>query len=256
MSSIAGSDTCGLADDLEIPDARSLERLDSWPGGPMARADQRASSSTRPSPWYRVPRETIGVYLRGDWRHRRLIVTWGRSDGDRVRELATGLADLERAQVGAIPANRWFVAEPSFPGRPAGADVVRITPASAQSTSTARVSAPVSYAPAGVDDLLVSRDLTTLSSPYLFEARPCATLPRLELGVAEPPDLLLDRGPPPLTNVTSPFIGLTDIYTVWKAPLESEAGSGSFYVWGTVTAYWVTKDPRDAVAPAMRRRVE
>ncbi len=42
---------------------------------------------------------------------------------------------------------------------------------------------------------------------------------RLALGVAEPPNLLLDGGPPPLTIATSPFRGITDMFTVWKAPV-------------------------------------
>ena len=96
--------------------------------------------------------------------------------------------------------------------------------------------------------------LKTLSSPYLFEALPCATLPRLELGVAEPPNLLLDGGPPPLTIDTSPFLGVTDMFTVWKAPVESES-NGSSYPWERVTAYWVVRDPRDAIAPVTRRQV-
>ena len=49
---------------------------------------------------------------------------------------------------------------------------------------------------------------------------------RLELGVAEPPNLLLDGGPPPLTITTSPFRGITDMFTVWKAPVESRRMAG------------------------------
>ena len=49
---------------------------------------------------------------------------------------------------------------------------------------------------------------------------------RLELGVAEPPNLLLDGGPPPLTIATSPFRGITDMFTVWKAPVESRSEAG------------------------------
>ena len=256
MSSLTGRDTCGLMDEFEIADAPSLRQLEPWPGQAAAGASQRTIASTRRDRWYRAGREKVGVYIRGNWKNQRLIVSWGRSDGNRVHAVVSGAAVLDRAQIGAIPASWWFVDELSFPARPADVDVVRISGARANRTSTAKVSEPFSYETAGLRELLERRDVTTLSSPYLFEALPCATLPRLELGVAQPPNLLLDRGPPPLTNVSSPFIGLTDMYTVWKAPLESQVSRGSYYVWGTVTTYWVVPDPRDAIARAIRRRPE
>ena len=95
--------------------------------------------------------------------------------------------------------------------------------------------------------------LKTLSSPYLFEALPCATLPRLEFGVAEPPKLLIDGGPPPLTIATSPFRGIPNMFTVWKAPVGSPDG-GSPYPGEQVTAYWVLAT-RGRLAPATKRRV-
>ena len=76
---------------------------------------------------------------------------------------------------------------------------------------------------------------------------------RLELGVAEPPQLMIDGGPPPLTIKTSPFRGITDMFTVWKAPVESPSDGGLPYPWEQATAYWVVRDPRDAIAPATRR---
>ena len=83
-------------------------------------------------------------------------------------------------------------------------------------------------------------------APVCNVARPCA--PR-----RQPPNLLLDGGPPPLTIATSPFRGITDMFTVWKAPVVSPDG-GSPYPWKKVTAYWVVSDPRDGLAPAKRRR--
>jgi hypothetical protein len=256
LSSVTGGDTCGIMDDVEVPDAESLERLEPWRGHTTSGAEQRAIASTTRSRWFRVPAQGVGVFIRGDWADQRLVVSWGQSNSDRVRVIASGAADLTRAQAGAITASWWLVSERSFPRRPRGADVVRISAAPTGDASSGKLSEPFSYRARNLGRLLDRPHLKTLSSPYLFEALPCATLPRLELGVAEPPNLLLDRGPPPLTNVTSPFVGVGDMFTVWKAPLESRNGRGSYYLWGTVTAYWVATDPRDAIAPATRRRYE
>jgi hypothetical protein len=254
LSSVTGEDTCGVMDDMQIPDAHSLNLLDPWSGRrTTVQSDERTIASTSGSRWYRVPHEHVGIFIRGNWNHQQLLVSWGRVEGDRVHIVSSGVADLSRAQVGAIAASWWFVSEVSFPARPSEAAVVRIS-RTRTSSPAGRLSQPFSYHARDVRALL--EHVKTLSSPYLFEALPCATLPRLTLGVAEPPNLLIDRGPPPLTNITSPFIGLTDMFTVWKAPLESQSVQGSYYVWRTVAAYWVATDPRDAIAPATRRRHE
>jgi hypothetical protein len=256
LSPVTGSDTCGVTDGVQIPDARSLNRLEPWPSRATARSEQRAIVSTSGPRWYRLPHETIGVFVSGVWDHKRLVVTWGRSNGKRPHVLASADADLGRAQTGAIPASWWLVSERSFPARPPDADVVRISVVGEPSTSTARTSQPFSYESRELSDLVERAELKTLSSPYLFEALPCATLPRLELGVAEPPKLLLDGGPPPLTIATSPFLGITDMFTIWKAPVEPRSGRDLPYPWEKVTAYWVGRDPRDAIAPAVRERHE
>jgi cell wall arabinan synthesis protein len=251
--SVTGRDTCGIADDVQIPDARSLERLEPWARPATVRADQRAIASTRGSRWYVVPDQLVGLFVRGDWDRQQLVVSWGKSNGKHVRVIASGPADLSRAQVGAINATWWFVTETSFPARPPGADLVRASVTSQSATSSREVSQPYSYEIRPLSGMVGRDQLTTLSSPYLFEALPCATLPKLERGVAEPPNLLIDGGPPPLTIAASPFLGVTDMFTVWKAPVESPSGRRSIYPWEKVVAYWVTSDPRDEVVPATRR---
>jgi hypothetical protein len=253
--SLTGHETCGIADNVRIPNAPSLDRLQPLGQPATVRADPRAIVSTRGSRWYRVRDRPIGVFIRGDWDRQRLVVSWGRKDGTHVRAIATGPADLSRAQVGAIGASWWFVTEASFPERPPGADVVRTAVTNQGSGSDGDTSQPYSYKTRALSGTVGRDQLKTLSSPYLFEALPCATLPQLELGVAEPPDLLIDGGPPPLTIATSPFRGITDLFTVWKAPVESQSDGGSPYPWEGVSAYWVIRDPRDAIAPAMRRQV-
>ena len=252
--SVTGRDTCGIADDVQIPDSRSVERLEPWPRPMTVRADQRTIASTTGSRWYQVPDERVGTFIRGDWNNQRLVVSWGRRDGERVRVIVSRAADLRHTQTGAIGPSWWFVSETSFPERPPDADVVRTSVVTESSMSPGEVSQPFSYETRELGAMVGVSRLKTLSSPYLFEALPCATLPRLELGVAEPPNLLLDGGPPPLTIDTSPFLGVTDMFTVWKAPVESES-NGSSYPWERVTAYWVVRDPRDAIAPVTRRQV-
>jgi hypothetical protein len=253
--SMTGRDTCGIADDVQIPAASSLERLEPWAQPATVRADQRAIASTSESLWYRLPDQRVGVFVRGDWDDQRLVVSWGKTEGTHVRVIASGPADLSRAQVGAISARWWFMTETSLPEPPPEADVLRTSVTSGSSTSSGQASPPYSYETRALSGIVGRDRLKTLSSPYLFEALPCATLPQLKLGIAEPPDLLIDGGPPPLTIATSPFRGITDLFTVWKAPVESPSGSSSAYPWEKVTAYWIARDPRDAIAPATGRRV-
>ena len=49
-----------------------------------------------------MPDQPVGVFIRGDWDYQRLVVSWGASHGEQVRVIASGPADLSRAQVGAI----------------------------------------------------------------------------------------------------------------------------------------------------------
>ena len=42
------------------------------------------------------------------------------------------------------------------------------------------------------------------------------------------------------------------MFTVWKAPVECRTAVP--YPWETVNAYWVVRDPRDAIAPVTRRQ--
>ena len=74
--SVTGRETCGIADDVQIPDSRSVERLDPWPREVRVRADQRTIASTTGSRWYQVPDERVGTFIRGDWNNQRLVVSW------------------------------------------------------------------------------------------------------------------------------------------------------------------------------------
>ena len=252
--SVTGRDTCGIADDVQIPDARSVERLEPWPRPVTVRADQRTIASTTGSRWYQVPDERVGTFIRGDWNNQRLVVSWGRRDGERVRVIVSRAADLRHTQTGAIGPSWWFVSETSFPERPPDADVVRTSVVTESSMSPGEVSQPFSYETRELGAMVDVSRLKTLSSPYLFEALPCATLPRLELGVAEPPNLLLDGGPPPLTIDDEPLPrGHRHVHR-----LEGAGGVGVGWVFVSVgegTAYWVVRDPRDAIAPVTRRQV-
>ena len=125
--SVSGGKTCGITDGVQLPDAHSLERLEPWPGQATVKADRRAIASTRGSRWYRLPAEDVGVFIKGDWEHQQLVVSWGQTDEGRIRAVGSGDADLRRAQVGAIAASWWFVTEASFPARPPDADAVRVS---------------------------------------------------------------------------------------------------------------------------------
>jgi hypothetical protein len=261
LGSIAGDASCGFADDLRIPVPSSLARLPAWSPTAGVRSLDRSPEGRRKGTagerngWYRLPTGRVGVFVRGDWRRgERLRVRWGKADGRHVRFLGSGLVDLQQAAVGPVAAEARFVADSAFPRRPVGADLLAFDVDHAPQASTAALSEPYTFRAGSVAALLRRPDVRPLASPYLYEALPCAGLPRLAYGVAEPPNLLIDRGEPSLTGSASPFRGVTDAFDVWRAPLETwESGRGSVYVWGTVSVYWALPDRRDALAPTTRR---
>ena len=89
-----------------------------------------------------------------------------------------------------------------------------------------------------------------LVDPFVFEATPCARLPAIAHGVAQPPNLIVEwpRGPN-FANYSSPFRGVVDALDTVSVPMEGLAGGGGLVV------HWVVTDPRDAVAPVSQRFV-
>lgn len=208
--------------------------------------DQAASlGGPMPRGWHGVPASPVGVFttaLRGT---DVLRVTWGRRRRDGVTPLVSRRADLRQAFRGK--AHSQFVAEDSFPRRPIAADSIRLELLGAKGLrSSAFVSAPVTYAQYPLSSLLSRPRSASLVSPFLFEAMPCARLPTLRYGVAQPPSLLVDFSPYTILGPTSLFHGIEQVLDVVRIPLEASSRRKYIYV------YWVRPHPRDAVAPVRR----
>jgi hypothetical protein len=255
--SLVGRDGCGVASDLVVatPAGEPLSRVTDLSGARQVssigvdRRDRQPVQLDRTgsTPWYTIGREPIGVFVGGSPSpEERLIVHWGRATGSGVLELRTGIADLREATEGPDRARWRFLAESTFPARPVTADRVRFRPTSPNPASNPDVSTPTGALSQPLAQLVGRKD-RTLVSPFLFEAMPCATLPSLAYGVAERPHLLVDWVPvPSLTNPTSPWAGLSEVFDLERMQVKSPVDRGPIFV------YTVRVDPRDAVAQARR----
>ncbi len=111
------------------------------------------------------------------------------------------------------------------------------------------VSPPVSYAEASVGSLLRSGRAHPGLDPMVFEAAPCASLPRLAYGLAEPPRLLVEwLWGPNFGNRTSPFLGLDNVFATFGVPVTRSDDTDD-----ELMAFWVLPDPREALAQPTRR---
>jgi hypothetical protein len=254
-SVVPGDDSCGIADDLSIPTLGSMTAL-----APVATtdgrvnevraADTRALLASRPNSdkWYRLPSGEIGVFLSANHSSSdNIVVTWGRLESGTMRRLENGAIAVPTAR----HATKWtFVDERSFPRRPRGANVISIALGGDGQRPTTVVTRPVSFHRERLSRLLSNGKNVPLVDPFLFEATPCAPLPILAHGVAEPPNLIVEwPWGPNFANFSSPFRGVVDVYNTVSVPIEG-AGRGSGYV-----VHWAVTDPRDAVAPVAARRV-
>jgi hypothetical protein len=231
VSSLVGRDGCGVATDVDVALPRS---------GAGVIVDRSHS-------WFPASRRPIGVFLGGSWsRDTKLIVEWGRSTSSGTRIIRSGPANLHEANVGTEPASWRFVAEPSFPRRPRDATLVRFAVRPAGKPSGA-VSAPQQFVWTPLDALASAPGVSTLAAPTVLPALPCARLPKLEYGVAEAPDVIINFDfCTRVRKFSCTFTGVPNIFDLERLPQRSLVGGG----W--LPVYRVRVDPRDAIAPAQR----
>jgi hypothetical protein len=258
MSSLLGRDACGVASDLDvaIPARARIATTDAPTPGRQVTAAGVAQESNAPvvldaagtTRWYEVGKAPIGLFIGGTWGPRQsLFVMWGRRNASGVQRLRSGHADLRRSTEGPDFARWRFVNESSFPTRPSDANAVRFRLGRTSHHSSARITSPTTSVHLPLSRLLGRTNGRSLVSPFLFQAMPCAALPALAEGLAEPPDFLVDFDPaPPLTAPTSPFVGLLEIFDLERLPVRSHVDRGSLFV------YRVRTDSRDAVALAKK----
>jgi len=239
ISSLVGRDGCGVAASVIVarPDPRGTVI--------PASVDEHGSST-----WYPTPQGAFGIFVGGNLpAHEAVDVSWGRASGGRIVPMGSGQATLDDADPGPDAARWRFVTDDRFPTRPRGADRVRFSVGRTERDRTAVLSTPFAYTNVPLSSLFGRG--RALVSPYLFEAIPCAKPMRLAYGVAEQPSILVDRGAnPPLTNFSSPVLGLPDVMELQRLPVRSTVDRGPIYV------YVVRPDSRDAIAPARMRVIE
>jgi hypothetical protein len=255
--SLVGRDACGVASDLVVatPTRERTSRRVEASGTRQVSSigvDRRERQPVEldrsgATPWFTIGREPVGVFIRGRWApDDRLVVAWGRSSSSGTLKLRTGTADLMQSTEGPDSPSWRFVAESTFPARPPIADRIRFRLRSSNRAADIHVSSPTGSRTQPLERL-VGQNVRTLVSPFLFEAMPCAKLPSLAYGIAERPHVLVDWVPvPSLTNPTSPWVGLSQVFELERMPVKSPVDRGPIFV------YTVRVDPRDAVAPARR----
>jgi hypothetical protein len=255
VSGLSGSGSCGVADDVSIPFPASMRSLQ--PRSKSARQpedDELArilQARQRSNIWYRLPADPIGIFVGG----RRsaddeIEVAWGRRTERGVQPFGGGVVAWP-APRGRNRGSDWsFLSEEAFPERPPGADSVLIASRrSGGRPSRVTTSAPVTFRRAQLSALLTDKRVQPAVDPFYFEAMPCARLPTLAYGLADPPQLFVEWiWGPNLFARSSPFGGAADTFLTFSVPVERQGRSED-----AIVVHWAVSDPRESVAPASRR---
>jgi hypothetical protein len=244
ISAVGGGDRCGAASEMFISAPTSLLSTSSTRGEQVAaskRSEASTSTGDAPPGWHVLPHGPMGIFVMGLRPLDRLRITWGRRTDRGIERLHRGKADLGQANWGYAP---WqFLAEDSFPRRPRDADVIRLDAFGTKGLpSTAVFTEPTPYRRSRLSTILRRPGTAALVSPFVFEAMPCATLPRLAYGVAQAPDLFVDFTPGRTLKEWTLYYGIGDAFNLLRVPLVQS--SRLKYI----TIYWVKPDPRDAIA--------
>jgi hypothetical protein len=94
--------------------------------------------------------------------------------------------------------------------------------------SALAVSAPVTYENERLAPLMSGDAARTLVYPELYLYFPCRKVPELQNGVVEVPQYVVigeTESPPLRYHVTSPFVGLLDLYEVERVPVADSNDS-------------------------------
>jgi hypothetical protein len=234
VEAIAGTSSCGLAEDLRVPilaSARAVSTVRSDAGTPppawlqpppvagLPRAFLAASGAqpTRTS-WFELPpNRPFGLFVSGvPEPEDSLELEWGRRRGGRVVSLRS---DEISSIVSELPDSApWqFYAAGELPTPHQRAAVVRVTYRTGSRAGTpVAVTAPVTYSSETLAQRIAAGADRTLVHPDLLPYFPCARLPQLQEGVVEPPGYVVAAGHPalPRAYVLSPLAGLADVYDV------------------------------------------
>ncbi|MDQ3380626.1 MAG: arabinosyltransferase domain-containing protein [Actinomycetota bacterium] len=246
LESIAGGAGCGLADDVLISRDESARALDSvgaqprfslpdWvPPAPVAGLPRFALGPTRNtasySPWFERPASgRAGLFVTGTpGLSDTLRLEWGRSEGARIERL--GSADI--TEVVSEPSGNapWrFFAAGDLPSPHPRATIARVEyRPGVQPGNAVAASALVTYANERLAPLMSAGASRTLVYPELYLYFPCRKVPQLQNGAVGIPQFVVigqTVSPPLRYHVTSPFVGLLDLYELERVPVADSEES-------------------------------
>ena len=246
LESITGEAGCGLADDVLISrkdSARGLGAggsqpelpLPAWvPPAPVAELGRfalgPAQSATSYSPWFELPpTRRAGFFFTGTpGPSDTLWLEWGRSGESRIEQLGSAeITEIVGEPSGNAP---WrFFAAGDLPLPHPRATMARVEyRAGIVPGSALVVSAPVTYENERLAPLMSGDASRTLVYPELYLYFPCRKVPELRDGVVEVPQYVVigeTESPPLRYHVTSPFVGLLDLYELERVPVADSKGS-------------------------------
>ena len=255
LGALRGDVGCGLADDLVVPvsgseralstsDAGDIRSVPPWvPAAPVMGLPRfvlgPTEASSAQTPWFRLSGgHQFGLFVSGTLASSdRLELEWGRVRRGQIVSLGTdGVSTDFASEVGSALSWRFVVAG-ELPARSQGANVVRVAHRSGIGREAAvAVTAPVTYASELLARRLDRSDSPSLVLPNLVTYFPCARLPRLSDGIVEVPGQILvprSSSSPVRYAVTSPFVGLLDLYELERLPLaDSTNPPADFVVFG------------------------
>ena len=242
LSSLSGADVgCGLGDALVVPRRESARALSvaaaarvpadapSWvPAAPVAGLPryplgptQEGSAST---PWFTLPpARELGLFVTGaPAPSDRLRLEWGRAAGGGVTQLGVDELDVSVGVLSGDAPWRLYGAG-DLPTPPERATAVRIVLLADVAPGAAlAVTAPVTYETEPLTSRIAKREARNYVFANLLLYFPCAKLPELGQGVVEVPEHVVtwrNDFSPLRYQLTSPFLGVLDLYDLEQLPL-------------------------------------
>ena len=271
LQSITGAAGCGLADDVLISRQDSVRALGgggaaesplpAWvPPAPVAGLSRfalgAAGDKASYSPWFELPPDRrAGLFVTGTPQPAdTLRLEWGRSLGDRIERLGSDdITEVVSEPSGNAP---WrFFAAGDLPPAHSSATMARVEyRADIMPGNALAITAPVTYENQQLAPLMSNAASRTLVYPELYLYFPCRRVPELRDGAVEVPEYVVigeTESPPLRYHVTSPFVGLLDLYELARVPVADSED-----LVDRLRIFEVERDiPGASLAPATRTTV-
>lgn len=246
LETIAGDPGCGLAEDvlvsrrdsahpLQLVGGSATQSLPAWvPAAPVEGLPRfvLGPAGTQPaySPWFRLPADRrTGLFVTGTpGPSDTLWLEWGRLRGTRVESLGSDeITDIVSEPSGN---SAWrFYSAGDLTSSNEGAIVVRTEYRAGVAPGVAlAITSPVTYTNERLAALMEGDASRTLVYPELYLYFPCTSLPALRQGIVEVPQRVVisnNTSPPLRYHVTSPFVGLLDLYHLERVPVADTPSS-------------------------------